>query len=207
MTTRRQEDKEKRRREILDAAVELYAARGVENVSYADIAARTGLSRSLIYFYYPEAQALFLSAVLDSCQRLHQRFLKALSGPHTGLEQVEALGRAYLQFHQENPAHFALFAFHEARRGDRVHPVEESIHFHKDAIMRLVEEALRRGVEDGSVSKQVPQPEILSFCLWAFTHGLAQVAAMKGTMLANCGLSETAVVEAGFDFLRCGLRS
>lgn len=206
VATRRQQDKERRRQEILDAAAELFSQRGFENVSFGDIAQSTGLSRSLIYFYFPDRQSLWLSAVLESCEKLHSMFLQASRGLGTGLARTEAMGRAYLNFHRENPANFHLFAAHEARPEPDEHSLQSRIAFHKRTIIELVETTLREGVADGSIRPDIPPPGELSFCLWSFVHGLAQLVAMKTTMLGWCGVAPDHVVDTGFRFLLHALK-
>ncbi|MBN8229644.1 TetR family transcriptional regulator [Corallococcus macrosporus] len=61
---RRDEDKEARRRELLDAARELFEATSFAQVKMADVAARTGLAKGTVFLYFPTKEALFL-ALLD----------------------------------------------------------------------------------------------------------------------------------------------
>ncbi|RKH73970.1 TetR/AcrR family transcriptional regulator [Corallococcus aberystwythensis] len=61
---RRDEDKEARRRELLDAARALFEATSFAQVKMADVAARTGLAKGTVFLYFPTKEALFL-ALLD----------------------------------------------------------------------------------------------------------------------------------------------
>jgi AcrR family transcriptional regulator len=64
MRARRDEDKEARRRELLDAARALFEATSFAEVKMADVAARTGLAKGTVFLYFPTKEALFL-ALLD----------------------------------------------------------------------------------------------------------------------------------------------
>lgn len=199
--TRREEDKEKRRAEIVETASRLFAERGMENVSYTDIAKATRLSRPLIYFYFPDLETLFLSAVLESTRKLHARFVEAAKAGRSGREQIEAIGRAYVAYHREHPDAFFLFSAHEARPA-RKHALEPEIAQVKLEMNRVTADTLRRGCRDGSIRRDIPDPAILSFCLWGFVHGLAQVAAMKSETLCQFKVPPDTVVEQGFRFMR-----
>lgn len=55
---------DERRRQLLDAAVELFAERGIGEAKHADIAKRTGVSVATTFVYFPTREAL-IDAVLD----------------------------------------------------------------------------------------------------------------------------------------------
>jgi len=62
--------KETRRRQIVDAAIEVFAARGYRVASIADIIAQAGVARGTFYLYFQSKEEVF-NAVLD---RFHERF-------------------------------------------------------------------------------------------------------------------------------------
>ena len=100
---RRTEDRERARQKILAAATHLFAERGLEDVTYGDIAKDSGLSRPLVYFYFPNQESLIQETFLTACQRLQERFVAAVSKASNGSESLMAIGRAYLQFHDDCP--------------------------------------------------------------------------------------------------------
>ncbi len=59
---------------ILDTALDLFAARGVERVTIADIAKATGFNPALIYYYFGNKEELFRSAVTLAVERAFTRF-------------------------------------------------------------------------------------------------------------------------------------
>jgi len=61
---RSNEDKELRRRAILDAARTLFAAHGLTGFAMADVAERAGVARATLYLYWPTREELLL-AVLE----------------------------------------------------------------------------------------------------------------------------------------------
>jgi AcrR family transcriptional regulator len=61
---RKSEDKELRRRAILDAARALFAERGLSGFAMAEVAARAGIVKGTLYLYWPTREELLL-AVLE----------------------------------------------------------------------------------------------------------------------------------------------
>ncbi|WP_037913129.1 TetR/AcrR family transcriptional regulator [Actinacidiphila yeochonensis] len=94
---------EQRREQLLDAAVDLFGHRRPEDVSVEDVAAAAGVSRPLVYRYFPGGkQQLYEAAVLGAAEELTGRFTLPEDGVPT-----ERLGRAldrYLAYVDEHDA-------------------------------------------------------------------------------------------------------
>lgn len=87
-TTQRDLQAENRRNQLLDLALDLFAERGVENVSIKDLAAEAQVAQGLIYYYFESKEALLLAVF----QR-HNPFPKvqAIIGKNFGLPVREGL--------------------------------------------------------------------------------------------------------------------
>ncbi|WP_424211792.1 TetR/AcrR family transcriptional regulator [Streptomyces sp. BI20] len=97
---------EQRRAQLLDAALGLFAHRAPEDVSLDDVAEAAGVSRPLVYRYFPGGkQQLYEAALGSAAVLLEQCFDQPQSGPLS-----ERLGRAldrYLTFVDEHDTGFA----------------------------------------------------------------------------------------------------
>lgn len=62
---RRDEDKEARRRLILDEALALYRTTSYADVKMADVAERAKLAKGTVFLYFPTKEALFLALLED----------------------------------------------------------------------------------------------------------------------------------------------
>jgi AcrR family transcriptional regulator len=99
---------EQRRSQLLAAAVDLFGHRRPEEVSVDDVAAAAGVSRPLVYRYFPGGkQQLYEAAVRDSAGALVERFQVPPQGPPTQ-RLADGLDR-YLRYVDEHaPAYSAL---------------------------------------------------------------------------------------------------
>ncbi|WP_329136372.1 TetR/AcrR family transcriptional regulator [Streptomyces sp. NBC_01476] len=94
---------EQRRAQLLAAAVDLFGHRRPEEVSVDDVAAAAGVSRPLVYRYFPGGrQQLYEAAVLGAAQDLIGRFVVPTQGPPTR-RLADALDR-YLGYVDEHDA-------------------------------------------------------------------------------------------------------
>src|SRR5580704_4422734 len=103
---RREEEKERRRAEILDAAEALYSKKGWDAVTVDQVARSARLSRGLVYVYFHDKEDLLFAIGERAMRLLRDRFQAAVTGPGSGLEHVEAIGRAYVGYAIEFPHYF-----------------------------------------------------------------------------------------------------
>ena len=206
--TRPSPDRESRRQEIIAAAVRLCARHGMENLTFGAIARETGLSRPLVYFYFPDLATLLLEALRLGSTELHARFLAAVRPDTAGLEQIRALGRAYVVYAREQPEMFELLAHNESKQphGLTEHSAQPACLENQTAVLGLLVTALQRGRRDGSIRRDLGDPMQVALCLWGQTHGLIQLAATKLPGLAEqLGPASAGFTDFGLDLICRGL--
>ncbi|MFI2435666.1 TetR/AcrR family transcriptional regulator [Streptomyces sp. NPDC018693] len=83
MTTgvRRRMGVEERRQQLIGVALELFARRSPDEVSIDEIAAAAGISRPLVYHYFPGKVSLYEAALKRAAQDLASRFVEPHEGP------------------------------------------------------------------------------------------------------------------------------
>lgn len=190
ITERRQEERDRRRAEIVDAAEALYAQVGWDAVTMDQVARRARLSRALVYVYFRDKTDLHLALVERALHTLRLRFESAREGKARGLDEVEAIGRCYFAFAHALPHYFDACARFEARiSGDRVQPNEAACMAAGHRVHEAIVASLNRGVADGSVRADCGDPYLTALALWAFMLGVIQITATKSGQLAHEGVS------------------
>ena len=201
---RRQEEKEQRRQDIIDAAEVVFANKGVEKATMADVAREARLSRGLIYFYFKDKDALYLAIMIRATQALYAAFEKATAGRENGLEKIKAIGKAYVRFHYEKPNYFDAMADFESRTIDPegMSEGERDCIYEGGKVLALMQAVIVEGMQDGSIRKNIKHPMATAICLWGFTHGMLQVTAKKESMLNfQFNLHMDDLIEEGFTLM------
>ncbi len=106
IAARREDEKERRRAEILDAAEALYIRKGWAALTVEQVARSARLSRALVYVYFRDKEDLLFAIGERAMRMLRDRFMVAIAIPASGMDQVEAIGRAYLCYAYEFPHYF-----------------------------------------------------------------------------------------------------
>ena len=201
LAERREEEKERRRAEMVDAAEELYAEVGWDDVTMEQVAKSARLSRALIYVYFRDKNDLLHAITERALLELRERFVAAAARHPLGLDKVQAIGRAYVLFQQEKPYRFdACSRFHAHQAAGQ--PAEDACAAAGDAVMAEIVKALLQGQADGSIRKDIGNPAQVCVMLWAFTHGLIQIGINKTQEIARQGVEVSQLMEGSFAMLR-----
>ena len=201
---RRQEERERRRAEILDAAETVIAAVGWDDMTMDQVARKARLSRALLYVYFKDKTDLLFAIGERAVKTLEKRFAEAVARHRLGMDQLEAIGRAYVAFSQEFPVYFDILARCELFSGGELEPGsnEEACAFGGDAIHNLMVATIEAGMRDGSIRADAGNPHVVATVLWGFTHGVIQLATNKAELLTHRGLNTRELIESALRMAR-----
>jgi AcrR family transcriptional regulator len=98
-------ENDERRRLLLELGAELFTRHAYDEISMAQIAREAGISKALLYHYFPSKQDYFVATLASGAEEL-----RALVEPDPGLPPAEALMAAvdaYLSWIDENAAAYS----------------------------------------------------------------------------------------------------
>ncbi|WP_079404766.1 TetR/AcrR family transcriptional regulator [Streptomyces sp. 3211] len=109
MTTgvRRRMGVEERRQQLIGVALELFSHRSPDDVSIDEIAAAAGISRPLVYHYFPGKLSLYEAALRRAADELALRFVEPREGP-LGARLLRVMGRFFDFVDDHGPGFSAL---------------------------------------------------------------------------------------------------
>ena len=207
ISERRQEERDRRRGEIVDAAELLYAETGWDAITMDQVARRARLSRGLVYVYFRDKADLHLALVERALDTLRLRFEAAREGKASGIDEVEAIGLAYYSYAHELPHYFDACSRFEAR------PASDGVQHNEAACMaaghrvhEVIVASLDRGVADGSIRADLGDPYVTALALWALMLGVIQIVQTKSGQIAHEGFSVPQIVEQSMALARRALQ-
>lgn len=98
-------DVDERRRQLLELGEDLFARHAYDEISMADIARAAGISKALLYHYFPSKQAYFQATLAELGEELLRRTVPDPGQPP--LAALAAVLDAYLTFIEEHAAGYA----------------------------------------------------------------------------------------------------
>ena len=97
-----------RRRQLLDAAMEVFVARGYHAAAMDEIAERAGVSKPVLYQHFPGKQDLYLALLDESVDLLIKAVSDAMHSTTDNRERVSATFTAYFGYVAEHSGTFRL---------------------------------------------------------------------------------------------------
>jgi AcrR family transcriptional regulator len=94
----------RRRRQLIDVALETFAGGGFNATTMEDIATSAGVTKPLLYQHFASKRALYLELIDDVAERLVTTLADAATAETNWQKQVEAGFEAYFLFAIENQA-------------------------------------------------------------------------------------------------------
>ena len=140
---------EERPAQILDAALDVFAERGVAAARLEDIAKRAGVSKGTIYLYFPNKEVLFREVI-------RQTVVSEIESGERAFEQATTSATVSLEHHMRrywtfirSPKFAPIFRLIHAELSQ--HP--DLARFYAEEVItrghRLVASIIRRGIEQG----------------------------------------------------------
>lgn len=129
LVARSELEKEKRRRDILNAAEKLFFSKGYENVSLKDISKEVKFSRSTIYLYFENKEELFFAIVLRGIRIRNEMIKEKVTKENTGFKKLAAFRKTYDKFAKEYSNYLQAYNYLLSGRFDlaNIEPAEYKI--------------------------------------------------------------------------------
>lgn len=162
---------------IIDAARELFVAKGIEAVTMREIAKRIGYSATSIYLHFADKESL-LRAICDTDFLKLATALKEILAIADPIERMVAFGDGYARFALSFPNHYRLMFMTPHLPHSTDHKALEKNNAEQDAYFQLktvVNEAYLAGV----FKQEFKDSELIAQTVWAGIHG---VCALQITM-------------------------
>ncbi|MEU0565262.1 TetR/AcrR family transcriptional regulator [Nonomuraea sp. NPDC005983] len=136
---RRRLSVDRRREELMAAALELFSTRDAEDVSIDDVASAAGASRALVYHYFGGKQELYVAALRSAAEQLESRLRPQEGG--RPLDELASGLRRYFDFVEEHAAGFAaLLRGGPANRAGEVGEIVDGV---RRRLFRLIQKQMR----------------------------------------------------------------
>jgi AcrR family transcriptional regulator len=145
-----------RKQQLVDAAAELFAAKGYAATRIEDICRRAGVAKGLFYWYFPTKQELFAELVRSMRQRLRKAQAAAMDPAADPLTRIRQGTEASVRFNLDHAGYFSLL---DVERGDASHAAllrEGSEVYLRDVV------ALIREAQDAGLTASADPPEALA---------------------------------------------
>ena len=161
---------ERRRRQILAAAMDVSSAEGLEGLSIGRLAREVGLSKSGLAAHFVSKQALQLATVEAAAAGYERHVIEPPRRAEAGLARLEAMMEAWIAYIDEIEYRGGCFFAAAANEfGSQPGPVRDRVATYTKRWMDLLEAEARTAVRQREILPDT-DPRQLAFALHAFVQ-------------------------------------
>ena len=102
---RKEREKAQKREAIIDAAEEIFFAKGYENTTMDEIAEKAEYSKGTIYLYFKNKEELYVGISGRSADIFYDILKEEIDKGKNGREKLDGIKKAYLRVFLEHPNH------------------------------------------------------------------------------------------------------
>ena len=148
-----------RRDEILDEATRLFAERGYEGTSMADLAERVGLRKASLFHHFASKEVLYAAVLERLVAAVGSAILKAAQTPGSFMERLDGLSDAITNVLGEQPFAARLLIREVMDWGPvvRDHLAQTMM-----TVLAAAEQFVRAGQDEGAIGEMDPRQLIVS---------------------------------------------
>ena len=183
------------RREILNAATELFSAKGYSRVSIRELAARAGCSTANLYHHFSSKYDIFVTLIEGAMDDHLAGVRQALEHYDDPVEQLESVLRNHLLVHMTRPEVRLLYDDFHPLTGPELERFIDERDLYERGVREIVQRGVREGVfevEDPAIAVRAAMSACSSVDRWFRNTGpltAKQVAdASTGFLLAGFGV-------------------
>ncbi len=176
---------EERRRQILDAAVRVFARSGYHGSRVGDIAEEAGVAHGLLYHYFPSKEAVLQTIFRENWGALIERFRAVEAADEPAPEKLEGIAKILLRTWRNDPDLVTVMVREVARSQQLQGQVEE---------VREAFVIVQRVIEEGQATGAFRPDLDARLASWVVYGGLEEV--LTGWVLGQLPAGEDEVAKA-----------
>jgi AcrR family transcriptional regulator len=169
---RKEREKQRHRREILDAALNLFSEKGFHDVSMQEIADESEFSVGTLYNFFENKDALFSELIRDCAHKIHDIMIPILEEKESETERIKKFIRAQKRIVEENAQSIKMYLLQYPNYSLMLQPkVEPEVDVLRDKIQSRLSAVIKSGMQKG-LFKDI-NPDIGALLLTAQIESLA----------------------------------
>ncbi|WP_256758087.1 TetR/AcrR family transcriptional regulator [Cohnella sp. WQ 127256] len=204
-TTWHMEVRNKSREEIIQAAQHLFLLLDFSDVGIKDICTRAGVSRVTFYKCFNSIVELAFEVQINVMSEMIQFIDKHFDAVGTGIQKLEKILNAWLEFVKMYPNHMKYIGFFDHYYRDR-NPNPElteryKVFVHEDRNGMRLSELIRQGMEDGTIRDDLDVKQTAAVIFESTISILQRMTSIGETIKQEHGVQLEDIAKTMFDMV------
>lgn len=171
---------EKRKREILDKALDLFIEEGYEDVTYQKIADRCGITRTTLYIYFKNKREIFLFSIKQLIGSLEEQLKQIISDESANaIDVLKQMINRTLDECESNRQLFKVILLYLIQIQKSGEDPDEHVNRRVIRMQHLMSTVVIRGQKNGDIKKDLPVKEINDVLYSLLESAIFRLAALN----------------------------
>jgi len=141
-----QEELNRRRGEIIHAAIQVILKKGFLETSMREIAAAAGVGKSTLYDYFPSKDEILIAYVVEEVERMNAQAQAIIAQDLSATEKFKRIWRSQMEYMLANKLVYLKISFEAQRLNQESQQrIQTRRHAYQDMLCQLVEEGIHSG--------------------------------------------------------------
>ena len=172
---RSREIRKRRKKEIFDAAMKVFARNGFRGTEVDEIAKLIDVGKGTIYNYFSTKEKLFFALVDKGLDELANAVLGELKEQDTPLVKIEKVVSAYLHFFEKHKDFYSILVHEKSEFQERVRKKYMKKYF---TYLNKIEEIFKEGIRKGQIRKMDIRPTV--YAISELLNGFIYIWLLEG---------------------------
>lgn len=210
--SRNKDEKLERREAILDAAELAFIEQRFDKTSMDAIARSAKLSRALLYVYFRDKEDIHVGLSVRAANTLYELMKKYVSECDKGVQEMYAIGKAYLYFYRHQQDYFRILTLSAGMRPAGKKITADSTHAEKayaeadERILQLMVTSVQKALDDKSLALPNPlDPVSIALYMRGSLHGVIMLQDGNNALFKAHNLDTEQWLEQSLNLLARGL--
>jgi TetR/AcrR family transcriptional regulator len=166
---KRVRDSQKTREDILSAAEQEFATKGIYGARIDEIAARANINKRMIYEYFGNKEELYKIVLEVVYGRLGEREILLLQKNMSSIDSIKKIIALYFEFLRDNPTYVSLILWENLNKGKYIQDIDfKDI---KDPAIELMKKIINTGKKENIFRDDIDTDQvILSILTYSFSY-------------------------------------
>lgn len=187
---RKQQEKEIRRNDIIEAAEKVFFAKGYEKATMDEVAKEAEFSKRTVYVYFNSKEQLYFEIMIRGYRLLMEMLQTDLqeSAAHNAIEELQQVFLIFYKFSNQQTNYFQAIMDYETDNLASVSGVQDQARNEcyklGEQILGYLIDVLRKGISEGNFRSDLDLKET-ALVLWACTIGVFNTVKKKEQYLID----------------------
>ncbi|MBO1306851.1 TetR/AcrR family transcriptional regulator [Enterococcus sp. 669A] len=190
METKREQEKKRKERFIIEKSRELFTTQGFEQTSMNEIVTRTSFTKRTLYKYFTNKEDLYFGVILDSYRNLWEKIVSKIDQGNTAIEKLELAVVSFQEFYKKEPTLLKLMSLTNQVNSETETPYKKKFYEFNNEMFEALGKIFSLGLVDKTIREDIDLKYTMSSFVFTITSFFNMLSLSGNSFLSYMEIDE-----------------